>query len=145
MNTILEALDHDLFKSSLTPNVVFQCTIPENVEKFVREQVHVSVSDSVFQASSPFRHGVMLSKIYKTLSNKPSVLLKYTDGGTDQRNTLESIKVATICLFKEHDLDMTITGHSYTNPAEHIMSILNIGLQNCATGMSVVTMNLRKQ
>ena len=80
----------------------------------------------------------MLAKIYKTLSNKPSVLLKYTDGGTDQRNTLESVKVATICLFKELGLDMIITGrcapsHSYTNPAERIMSILNIGLQNCAT------------
>ena len=57
-STTLESLDHDLFKSSLTPNVVLQCTIPDNVEKsFVRGQVHVSVSDSVFQASSPFRLG----------------------------------------------------------------------------------------
>ena len=106
-STTLEALDHDLFKSSLTPNVVLQCTIPENVEKsFVRGQVHVSVSDSVFQASSPFRHGVMLAKIYKTLSNKPSVLLKYTDGGTDQRNTLESVKVAHGLL-----IEYSIIGH----------------------------------
>ena len=98
-DTTFEALDHDLYKSSLTPNVVLRCKIPESAEKsFVRGQVYVSVSDSVFQASNPFRHGVMLTKIYSELLEKPTVLLKYTDGGTDQRNTLEAVKVATVKL-----------------------------------------------
>ena len=142
-DTTLEALDHDLYKSSLTPNVVLRCKIPESAEKsFVRGQVYVSVSDSVFQASNLFRHGVMLTKIYSELLEKPTVLLKYTDGGTDQRNTLEAVKVATICLFKELNLDMVFIGrcapgHSFTNPAERIMSILNIGLQNVATERSL--------
>ena len=64
--------------------------------------------------------------------------MKYTDGGTDQRNTLESVKIASICLFKELNLDFMIVarwalGHSCINPAKRIMSILNLGLQNIAT------------
>lgn len=81
----------------------------------------------------------MLKKIIdgKYKEKIPSVLFKYTDGGTDQRNTLESVKIASICLFKEFDLDLLITarctpGHSYRNPAERVMSVLNYGLQNCA-------------
>ena len=64
--------------------------------------------------------------------------MKYTDGGTDQRNTLESVKVASICLFKELNLDFMIVarcalGHSCMNSAKRIMSILSLGLQNVAT------------
>ena len=64
--------------------------------------------------------------------------MKYMDGGTGQRKTLESVKIASICLYKELDLDFIIVarcapGHSYMNPAERIMSILNLGLQNVAT------------
>ena len=67
--------------------------------------------------------------------------MKYTDGGTDQRNTLEAVKVASICLFKELNLDLLVAarcapGHSFMNPAERIMSILNLGLQNVATERS---------
>ena len=127
-STTLEALDHELFKSSLTPNVVLECQIPDPVEKsFVKGQVYVSLSDSVFQASTPFRHGVVLANLYKNLIEKPRTLLKYTDGGTDQRNTLESVKIGNIRLFRAIDLDMIITcccvpGHSFTNPAERIMA-----------------------
>ena len=141
-DTTLEALDHDLYKSSLTPNVVLKIKVPETPDKsFVRGQVYVTVSDSVFQSSSLFRHAVMLANIYETLFEKVFTLIKYTDGGMDQRNTLESVKIATICLWKDLDLDMIITGrcapgHSFTNPAVRIMSILNLALQNVATERS---------
>lgn len=68
--------------------------------------------------------------------NDPKPMLwKFTDGGVDQRNTLEAVKQANICLFKEFNFDLLIharcaPGHSYTNPAERVMSILNLGLQN---------------
>ena len=80
----------------------------------------------------------MLSKIIKELIHNPSILMKYTDGGTDQRNTLQSVKAASICLFNELDLDFMIAArcvprHSYVNLAERIMGILNLGLQNVAT------------
>ena len=59
-SSTLVALDHDVHKASLTPNVVLECDVPESVDQsFVRGQVTISVSDSVFQGSDPFRHGVM--------------------------------------------------------------------------------------
>jgi hypothetical protein len=61
--------------------------------------------------------------------------MKFIDGGTDQRNTPESVRCATICLFREMNFDMVIlgrcaSGHSYINPAERIMSILSISPPN---------------
>ena len=135
----LEALDHDIHKSPLTPNVALRCNIPASTDKsFVRGYNYYTVSDSIFQSSSPFRHGVILCKIIKELEHVPPILMKYTDVGTDQRNTLVSFNVASIYLFKELDLDFMIAvrrgpGHSCMNPVDRIMSILNLGLQNVAT------------
>ena len=80
----------------------------------------------------------MSCKIIKELEHVLPTLMKYTDNETDQRNMLESVKVASIRLFKELDLDFMIAarcapGYSYMNPAWRIMSILNLGLQNVAT------------
>ncbi|XP_052798704.1 uncharacterized protein LOC128230468 isoform X1 [Mya arenaria] len=129
--------DHDMHCTSLTPSVYLLCKVPDTTEKsFVSGKVHVAVNDSVLQTSSPFRHAALLSKVIAG-PECPKVLLRYSDGGTDQRNTLESVKCASICLFKELDLDLMVLarcapGNSWVNPAERVMSILNIGLQNCA-------------
>ena len=128
-----------MHKSFLTPNVALRCdTLISTDKSFARENVYYTVDDSAFQSSSPFRHGVILCKIIKELEPVPPYLMKYTDGGTNQRNTLESVKVASICLFKEFNLDFMIVarcalGHSCMNPGKRIMSILNLGLQNVAT------------
>ena len=122
-STELVALDHDMCVSSLTPSVVLQCYIPDSVEQsFVRGKVTTVINDSVFQTSSPFRHAAILKKVTESLEKQPSIILKYTDGGTDQRNTLGSVKCASICLFKEFNLDMLVSvtcapGQSYINPA----------------------------
>lgn len=135
-STTLVALDHDMTKSSLTPSVILQCNIPENANKsFVNGIVTTALNDSVFQSSSPFRHAAMISKILETNEAKPPIMMRFTDGGTDQRNTLESVRCSSICLFKEYNFDMVIhlrcaPGQSWINPAERIMSILNLGLQN---------------
>lgn len=135
-SSTLVALDHDMTRSSLTPSVFLLCDIPETINaSFVRGQVTTIVNDATFQTSSPFRHGAAMAKMIGGRESIPPILMKYTDGGTDQRNTLESVKCATICLFRELNLDMIILarcapGHSYTNPAERVMSILNLGLQN---------------
>ena len=64
----LEALDHDMHKSSLTPNAALRCDILASTDKsVVRRNIYYNVSDSVFQSSSPFLHGVMLCKITKEL------------------------------------------------------------------------------
>jgi hypothetical protein len=138
-STTLVAADHDVHHiGSLTPSVYLKVDIPENPkESFVRGEVTVCVNESVFQASNPFRHAVVLAKEVMDMHERPAILLRFSDGGTDQRNTLESVKVSLICLFKELNLDMLIAarcapGQSWCNPAERIMAILNLGLQNCA-------------
>ncbi|XP_033753387.1 uncharacterized protein LOC117336839 [Pecten maximus] len=136
--TTLVALDHDMNHSSLTPSVILQCDIPKEInDSFVRGQVTTVINDSVLQQSSPFRHNAVLAKLLAEKETMQPILMKFTDGGTDQRNNIESVKCATICLFRELNLDMIILGrcapgHSYVNPAERVMSILNLGLQNVA-------------
>lgn len=139
VSTTLAAKDHDMHKSSLTPSVILQCDVPNAVnQSFVRGTVTNIVNDSVFEMSSPFRHAAALIKVFLNSPQKDAkILMKFTDGGTDQRNTLESVVCASICIFYELDLDMMILarcapGHSWMNPAERIMSVLNIALQNCA-------------
>lgn len=47
---------------------------------------------TLFQVASPFRHNASLAKLISdTQETVPPILIKYTDGGTDQRNTLESV------------------------------------------------------
>ena len=136
VSTTLGALDHDMTKASLTPSVVLRCEIPESSAKsFVRGKVTTVVNDAVFQSSNPFRHAAIIVKLAE--HDDAKVMMKFTDGGTDQRNNLESVKCANICIFKELNLDMLVharcaPGHSYTNPAERVMSVLNLGLQNCS-------------
>jgi hypothetical protein len=139
-SSTLVALDHDMTKSSLTPSVVLQCNIPSSVDKsFVQGKVVTVLNDSVFQSASPFRHITVISKMMINGAIQKPFLLKFTDGGTDQRNTLESVKLANICLFKELNLDFLAhvrcaPGQSFTNPAERVMSLLNLGLQNVSLG-----------
>lgn len=125
-------------RCSLTPSVVLQCEVPTSVDKtFVRGKVFTVLNDSIFQTASPFRHAAFLSNMMLSSGNDPKpMLLKFRDGGVDQRNTLEAVKLANICLFKEFNLDLLIharcaPGHSYTNSTERVMSILNLGLQKC--------------
>ncbi|XP_078662871.1 uncharacterized protein LOC144906461 isoform X3 [Branchiostoma floridae x Branchiostoma belcheri] len=149
--TTLSAADHDLrHKGSLTPSVYHQCDIPEDADKsFYRGTVTVVVNDSVFQASSPFRHTAAILKILRQKKERPKVFLKYSDGGTDQRNTLDAVKCAHIALFKLMNFDMLTLvrcapGQSYINPAERLMSILNIGLQNVALERKPLSEELEK-
>lgn len=90
----------------------------------------------------------VLKRIPK-LQDKPKVVLKFSDGGTDHRTNLEHVKVSAICLFKELDLDLYVAarcapGQSWINPAERVMSILNIGLQNCALSREKWSTELEK-
>lgn len=126
--TSLVAMDHDMNKGSLTLSVNLLCEIPSIIDmSFVRGKVFTAVNDSV--------HAAFTTKVLANREERKPILLKYTDGGTDQRNNLESVRCANIRLFREMNLDMLIhvrcaPGHSWTNPAERIMSILNIGLHN---------------
>jgi len=118
----LVALDHDMNVSSLTPSVVLKCDIPKNLDhSFVQGHVTVTVNDSVFMTSSPWRHSATFAKVLGEMPQK--TLLLFTDGGTDHRHNLESVRMCLICLFVDLNLDMLVAGRcapgqSFTNPAE---------------------------
>ncbi|RIA99900.1 hypothetical protein C2G38_2236715 [Gigaspora rosea] len=67
----------------------------------------------------------------------PPILCLYTDGGPDHRCNYGSVQIALISLFLCGDFDLlaavrTAPNHSWTNPAEQVMSTLNLGLQGVA-------------
>ena len=136
----LSALDHDInSKGSLTPSVCLNVDTPHEIgTSFYRGQVSVTLKDSIFQPSTPFRHAVELKSILKPADENPSpFLLVYSDGGPDHRVTYGGVKLSLIVLFKLLDLDILIAGrtapgHSWANPAERIMSLLNLAYQNAA-------------
>ncbi|CAB4442447.1 unnamed protein product [Rhizophagus irregularis] len=137
-NMKLTAFDHNFTKFSLTPSVIFFCDIPTCIsDSFYSRQVYVSYKNTVFQPSSALRHS---TEFYKTIlqqydnGNIPEIFLLYTDGGPDHRNTFGSVQIALICLFLQGNFDFlasvrTAPYHSWMNPAERVMSILNLALQ----------------
>ncbi len=125
--------DHDFTKAKITPSVSLVCDIPMSMEEsFYRGMVCVGLKDSIFQPSSPFRHGAELYNLLQMIS-KP-ILCLYSDGGPDHRVTYLSVQLSLICLFRALDLDYLIAArtaphNSFRNPVERIMSLLNVGLQ----------------
>ena len=95
----------------------------------------VGLKESAFEPSSPVRHCVELANVLssRNLQSQP-ILFLYSDGGPDHRLTYLSVQVALISLFLKFDLDFfcvarTAPFHSWRNPVERIMSLLNLGLQ----------------
>ncbi|CAB4401187.1 unnamed protein product [Rhizophagus irregularis] len=133
--------DHDFTKLSLTPFVTLFINIPCNIsESFYDGKVYVCYKDAVFQPSSALRH----STEYFNLINRqyrgqplPPILSFYTDRGPDHRCTFGSVQITLICLFLAGNFDMLIAvrtapNHSWCNPAERIISVINYGLQSVA-------------
>lgn len=144
------AADHDqLSKGSITPSVALHIDIPESIdESFYQGQVSVWVNDAVFQPSTPFRHAASLRLLLH--ENEKPILLMFTDGGPDHRLNFESVKVSLISLFKACDLDLLVAarcapGHSWTNPVERVMSLLNLALQNVAMERPLAANDLEGQ
>ncbi|GBC13306.2 hypothetical protein GLOIN_2v1780244 [Rhizophagus irregularis DAOM 181602=DAOM 197198] len=126
---------------SLTPSVTFFISIPEDIfGSFYDGQVFVSYKDTTFEPSSAIRHSTeFLNALNIQYEHQvtPPILCLYTDGGPDHRCNYGSVQIALIALFLQGDFDMliavrTVPNHSWTNPAERIMSILNLGLQGVA-------------
>ncbi|GBB98408.1 hypothetical protein RclHR1_03220001, partial [Rhizophagus clarus] len=127
--------DHDFTKCGIIPSVIMFCDIPESIEdSFYQGKVYVGLKDPIFQPSSPIRHN---SELYNLLVNDEQqnpFLFIYTDGGPDHRVNYLRVQLSLIALFVTLDLDLLVAvrtppGHSWKNPVERIMSILNLGLQ----------------
>ena len=138
------ALDHDFHVAGIVPSVYFAVSIPESIhDSFYRGSVHVTVKDKVFEPSSPLRHSAETVKIVRNYFSEDDVncqfpiVIRYTDGGPDHRTTFKSVQMSCLLEFIALDLDMlvaarTAPAQSYHNPAERVMSTLNLGLQNVA-------------
>ena len=70
------------------------------------------------------------------VTNSNEILLLFSDGGGNYATHI-STQMSVICLFLQLNLDMLIAlqcclSQSWVNPAEPVMSLLNLALQNCA-------------
>ena len=131
--------DHDFTRFSMIPSVALLVDIPDSITgSWYDGNVHVLYSDSAFEPSSPIRHATELTTLLSDKALTRPVLFLYSD---DHRVTYMSVKVSMICLFLQLDLDYlcavrTAPYHSFRNPAERIMSILNlsVGLARASMG-----------
>ncbi len=114
--------------------------------------MHVGLKETLFESSSPFRHMCELDQIITnsaTISSHP-ILFIYSDGGPDHRLTYISVQLSLICLFLKLDLDFlcacrTAPYHSWKNPVERVMSVLNLGLQSVGLARAELPENLEKE
>ena len=135
-STSFEVGDHDFTKTSITPSVSFLVDIPDDITgSWYTGQVHVLFKDTTFEPSSPSRHGTEVVSILGERAIDYPVVFLYTDGGPDHRLTYASVKLTLIAVFRKLDLDYlcasrTAPHHSFRNPAERVMSVLNLGMQS---------------
>ena len=95
------------------------------------------LKEGAFEPSSPARHSTELTTIIECNAPNLPVLFICSDAGPDHQLTYLSVKLSLIALFLKLNLDYlcavrTAPYHSYRNPVERIMSILNLGLQTVA-------------
>ena len=134
-NELFEVADHDFCKFSIIPSVSLLIDIPESIKhSWYEGKVYVAYKDAVHEPSSPIRHVTELHSILVPQIGSKSILCVYTDGGPDHRLTYLSVQMSLIALFRNSNLDLLIAGrtapcHSWKNPVERIMSIVNLGLQ----------------
>ena len=140
-----QVADHDFTKFSIIPSVAFEVDIPDSISgSWYDGNVHVLYKDGVFEPSSPVRHASELVSLLESKSVTHPVLFLYSDGGPDHRVTYTSVKLALIALYLELNLDYlcaarTAPYHSFRNPAERVMSVLNLGLQSVGLAREVIS------
>ena len=128
--------DHDFTRFSVIPSVVFHLSMPDSFEgSWYTGRVLVGLKDAVFEASSPLRHAAELHRLLLPRMGSNSILCIYSDGGADHRLTYVSIQLSLIALYLNLNLDFlmarrTAPNHSWRNPVERLMSIINLGFQS---------------
>lgn len=143
------SLDHDFHVNGFVPTIQLILCIPENLrDSFYNGVPYVILKDKMFEPLSAIRHAAelvstLLQDTDGVTAAKP-ILLEYTDGGPDHRSTYKSVQLAHIAKFIRLDLDLLVCARtaphqSYKNPAERIMSQLNLALQACALARERMT------
>ena len=128
--------DHDFTKFGMIPSVALKVEIPDDISgSWYSGKVNVGIKESAFEPSSLLRHMSELIPLIQSDTELKPILFLYTDGGPDHRLTYLSVQLSLIGLFLSLDLDYlcaarTAPFHSWRNPVERIMSIVNLGLQS---------------
>ena len=111
-------------------------------DSFHRGQVYVSNKNKVTQPSSALHHSAELSACLimegcaeNSFLPSNTILMVISDGGPEYWLSYGSVQVALLCLFFRVNCDILIAVYtcpyqSWTNPAERVMSVLNLALQN---------------
>lgn len=119
------------------PSACFAINISDSIDSsWYTGRVFVGLKEAIFEPSSPSWHVAELYEIVSTknLETNPLMFI-YTDGGPDHRLTYLEVQLSLISLFLKLDLDFlcvcrTAPYHSWRNPVERVMSILNLGFQS---------------
>lgn len=137
LNRSFEVCDHDFTRFSLIPSVTLLIDMPDTIDgSWYDGEVFVGLKDAVFEPSSSLRHLCELhDNVLLTRMREKSVHFLYRDGGPDHRSTFVSVQLSLIALFLNLNLDLlcsarTAPHHSWRNPVERIMSIVNLGFQS---------------
>ena len=93
----------------------------------------MGLKENAFQPSSVVRHACELKTLHESGKDNP-VECHYRDGGPDHNLRYPRTQLAQIAYLMEHNLDylslvQTPPHHSWKNPAERVMSNLNLALQ----------------
>ena len=145
------ALDHDFHRFKLTPSVTLVPDVPQKADdSFYQGKVFISLKDSVLQPSNPLRH---MAELQISMASSGSLMkpieVGMSDGGPDHNVRHGSVKVSLVAHALDVNLDMlvagiTAPGGSWINPAERIMSILNIGLYGVSLARSTMSAEMEK-
>ena len=130
----LSSCDHDHIPMHITPSLIVKLRPPASAtESFYGGIPGVGLKCAIFQASDPMRH-ITEAAARETVEDKLlPIRAIYTDGGVDHRTVFISVHLALIAYFMGGNLDILIAARtppnlSVLNPAERVMSVLNIGL-----------------
>ena len=135
LNETLQVGDHDFTKFSLSPSVSLDVDIPECIDgSFYHGQVHIGLKENAFEASMSLRYAVELNMALAADGRNNPVECHYHDGGPDHNLRYTRTQLTQIAYFLKRDLDVLVLvqtppHHSWKNPAERVMSNLNLGLQ----------------
>ncbi|CAG8823410.1 42513_t:CDS:2 [Gigaspora margarita] len=142
----------DKHKLPIGEKVLISTNVPDNIsDSFYSGDVYVGYENTIFESSNAICHA---TKFFQTISLKfsnkiPPILCLYTDGGPDHRTNFGSVQISLISLFFKGDFDMIIAMktapyHSWANPAERIMSILKLRLQNISLACNEFSLEQEK-
>ena len=119
----------------ILPSVALIIDVPATIDgSWYDGEIHIGLQDAVYEPSSPLQHLAELYSILITNIGNKKALFIYTDGGADHRLTFVSVQLALIALFLNLNLNFICAGrtcphHSWRNPVECIISIINLGCQ----------------